>query len=240
MAIIRLFERKQTYSDVEFVDGVYRKDRRCQNALYDYCRSYFDNHYKRVFFIDKNKSIQPYDIFQEAFYQLWWNIENRLIYVEDGKLYGRKGKHFTGKLTTYFMSIAKFKNLEISRQSFSEILEDDDFFRQLFEDLSKQLANDEEDEIFKTMKLEILAECMSQMPKRCFEIFTKFYYEEKSLREIMVELDIEVTDKRYMAFIQEKYRCENNLRDSANTMWQGYLGRGELVKTKKTKNKKNE
>jgi hypothetical protein len=78
---------------------------------------------------------------------------------------------------------------------------------------------------------------MSQMPKRCFEILTKFYYEEKSLREIMVELG---AYESYDAIKEANYKCKRNLHDSANAMWQEYLRRGELVKTKKTKNKKNE
>lgn len=246
MATIRLFGKKQTYSDVEFVDGVYQesckcdnaskvKVRRYENALYDHCRRYFEEHYNGVFITDP--SIQPMDIFQEAFIQLWRNIQNRRIYVENGNLYGREGKPFTGKLTTYFMSIAKFKYLEFVRQSFPEILATDEYIQQWFEEIAVKITEDEEDENFKTMKFEVLAECMSQMPRRCFEILTKFYYEEKSLREIMVELG---TYDSYDAIREANYRCRHNLRESANTMWQEYLNRGELVKTKKTKNKKNE
>lgn len=216
MAMLLFKEKKKTYTDVEFVDGICREDRRCQNALYAHCRRYFEDNYKGVFFAGDNEKS---DIFQESFLQLWRNIENKRVYVENGSLYGKAGKPFTGQLTTYFMSIAKYKYMEWVRQSHDELL-DDEFMGQFFDELSKNQTNEKENIDKERARYEILAECVSQISKRCNEILTKFYYECKSLDEILDELKTFLSKD---ALKTTKYKCMENLRVSANAMWQLYL-----------------
>ena len=111
MAETRLFASK--YSDVTYVEGMYRRDPIMERALHKHCKQYFDENYRGVFFVgDEHKM----EIFQEAFIKLWENIEKRKIYVEDGVLKGKNGEPFTSTLTTYFMGIARLKFLEWTRQ----------------------------------------------------------------------------------------------------------------------------
>ena len=87
-----------TYSDAEYVEGVLRHDHVLERALHYLCKKYFDENYQRVFFVgDEYKD----DIFQEAFIQLWENIGNGKIYVENRQIYGRNGMPLSGKLTSY-------------------------------------------------------------------------------------------------------------------------------------------
>ena len=80
-----------------------------ERALYNHCKEYFDHQYRGVFFAnDEDKQ----DIFQETFITLWHNILKGKIHVEDSELKSREGWPFSCTLTSYFMGIAKIKNLE--------------------------------------------------------------------------------------------------------------------------------
>lgn len=50
------------------------------------------------------------------------------------------------------------------------------------------------------------------MPKRCYDILTKYYYEEKDLDTILLEIDT-ITTKN--ALKTKKYKCMENLREVA-------------------------
>ena len=50
------------------------------------------------------------------------------------------------------------------------------------------------------------------MPKRCYDILTKYYYEEKDLDTILLEIDT-ITTKN--ALKTNKYKCMENLREVA-------------------------
>ena len=106
--------KSKTYSEVALVQGVFEHDSVIEQACYDYCRKYFDHKWRGLFFIgDEHKE----EIFQEAFIKLWENIQSHRIYVEDNTLRGKDGKEFTSTLTTSFMSIARLKYLEWTRQN---------------------------------------------------------------------------------------------------------------------------
>lgn len=207
---------KKIYTlDIAYVEGVYRHDPVMERALYSYCKQYFEENYRGVFFIEgeyKN------EIFQEAFVTLWEKIERRSIYVENGVLRGKDGKIFTSRLTTYFMSIAKFKYKEWVREH--SVMHDvkDGERKQNIKDMEfyKEMLYDEDENAM----LEIISDCISHMSERCHQILTLFYYKEKTLDDIMIELP---TFKSKNALKTEKYKCMENLRKSANEIYHRYL-----------------
>ena len=97
-------------------------------------------------------------------------------------LKGKDGNTFSGKLTTFFMSIARLKYLEWARENLHQYTdeEEEQHRREQEMELFKTLLYDSDDE---TM-LEIIADCISKMSKQCNQILTMFYYEEMSLKEI--------------------------------------------------------
>ncbi len=221
MAIIRL--KVRTYSDALYVEGVFRRDDKMENAMYNHCRRYFEEHYQGVFFAG---SEYKDDIFQESFIQLWKNIINRKIYVEEGELLGKDGKPFSGKLTTYFMSIAKLKYLEIVRQGehnylmpFEELCNIEKELKRLYRELICG-SGDEKYEDAIGMMIEIIADCISNMSERCNQIINMFYVEEKTLDEILSVLPT-FTSKD--ALKTAKNKCMNNLRKTAQAVYQEYL-----------------
>lgn len=209
----RLHEK--TYTDVAYVEGVSRHDPMMERALHYHCKRYFDDNYRGVFFVDETHKDE---IFHEAFITLWERIEYGKIYVEDGILKGKGGGAFTGKLTTYFMSIAKLKYLELVRDKRHCVVsvEEQSGKREWETALLKTLLYDSEDE---TM-LEIIADCISHMSERCKQILTMFYYERKSLDDIMIEVP-EFESKN--ALKTRKYKCMEELRHSAKQIYHKYL-----------------
>lgn len=205
----------KTYSDVEYVEGVFRCNPMMERALHYHCKRYFDDNYRGVFFVGPEHKDE---IFQEAFITLWKKIMNKKIFVEDGELKGKNGTAFSGKLTTFFMSIARLKYLEWARENMHRYTNEEEERRRREQEMElfKTLLYDSDDE----MMLEIIADCISKMSKQCNQIITLFYYEEKTLDDIMVELKTFISKD---ALKTRKYKCMEELRKSAKSIYRRYL-----------------
>ena len=205
----------KTYSDAAYVEGVYRRDPMMERALHYSCKRYFDENFRGVFFVGNEYKDE---IFQEAFITLWEKIMNKKIYVEDGELKGKDGCAFSGKLTTFFMSIARLKYLEWARENLHRYTDEEEERRRREQEMElfKTLLYDSDDETI----IEIIADCISKMSKQCNQILTMFYYEEKTLDDIMVELR---TFDSKNALKTRKYKCMEELRKSAKSIYRRYL-----------------
>ena len=213
MALIRLDVK--TYSDVEFVTGVSEKKEKVIRALHVHCKEYFDRNYRGVFYVeDEYKD----EIFHESFTTFWENIFNRKIYVEDGVLKGKGGELFSGTLTTYFMSIARLKFLGWTRERRKNILKEENKLPIREEDIRQfdSISYPNGDEIM----IEIIADSLSRMAKRCREIITMFYGQEKTLDSIMAEIP---GFESKNALKTRKYKCMEELRKTANARYRKYL-----------------
>lgn len=215
MPIIKLLSKK--YSDAAIVDGVYRRNeeknkrynQKMGDALYELCRKYYEENFRAVFLVDDESEE---DIFQNSLETLLEKIDNKKISAQDGVLIGKNGEPFTSTLTTYFMGIAKLKYKEWVREhpigggkdKKPEDISDKESYKEiLYDDIENPMEP-------------IIADCISKMSKRCCQILTLFYYEGKSLNEI---LEIIPSDKNRDALKMEKYRCMKNLRESANEIY---------------------
>lgn len=189
-----------------------------QYKLYAYCRNYYRTHYKGVFFIEDSWAVE--EIFQNSLIKLWEDIENGKIYAEGDVVMGKDGKPFTGSILTYFMSIARFKYMEWVRENPTYA---DPEVEQIHEIQKKdKIAYDilyDDDDENKVMQ-NILADVLSRMSERCREILTKFYYEEKDLDMILLEIP-SIDSKN--ALKTKKHKCMENLRHTANEIYQRYL-----------------
>ena len=192
--------------EARLVAGVADKSRRMQYELYEYCSDYFWDNYRGVFFADENTAAE---VLQNSFVSFWENIENGKIYVEDGVVMGKDKNPLSGSILTYFMGIARYKNLEIAREHpvyvnpetewghmIKDVVDGNDIFHDSDEDAM----------------LEIIAEVISHMSPRCSQILTKFYYEEKKLDAILSEIS---TITSYDALKTKKNKCFKILHDSA-------------------------
>ena len=216
MAIIKLFQnrKKKDYTDVEYVEGVLKGNRTLTDALYEKCKVYFYNVFSKEFV--KEAAEDKDDIFQNSFIKLWENIENGKISVENGVLIGHDKDQFHGSLTTYLMSIANLKYLEVvrknspSKKAEIDSKETQNMIKRKPWDFSILYDNDNKE------MLEIIAECISHMSERCSQIMTMFYLKEMKLNEIWENLP---TYEKYDALKTEKYKCQKRLKECADNIY---------------------
>ena len=213
-----LFRTPIQENEARLVAGMADKRRRTQYELYEYCSDYFWDNYRGVFFADEKAAAE---ILQNAFIAFWENIERRKIYVEDGIVMGKDNKPLNGSILTYFMSIARNKYLEYGREhpvyadpetELGRLLRDEGFDPNEYIDMLYDSGEN--------MMLDIIADVISHMSPRCGQILTKFYYEEKKLETILMEMP---TIESYDALKTKKNKCMNTLRKSARDIYKRKL-----------------
>lgn len=203
--------------EARLVAGMTGEGEDTQYELYAYCSDYFWDNYRGVFFATEEVATE---IFQNAFITLWENIERRKICVRCGQVTAG-GLPLRGSLLTYFMSIAHIKFLEYGRQRpVCPVPMDDDDTRLRLKELCAEesagllYSRDE------NAMLDIVSDLLSAMSPRCYEILTKFYYEEKNLDAILEEIP---TIQSKDALKTKKHKCMESLRRSAKAIWKKYL-----------------
>ena len=209
----------QQEKEARLVAGMYDKNRKIQSELYAYCSKYFWANYRGVFFADEESATE---IFQNTFIAMWENIERKKLYVSDGRVMGKNSEPLSCSILTYFMGIARIKYLEWVREHPTYADPETEMRRKIKEEGFEALQYinmlyDSED----NKMLDIIADVISHMSERCCEILSKFYYEEKDLDTILLEIP---TIDSKNALKTKKYKCMESLRTSARNIYHNYLG----------------
>lgn len=198
----------QQETEARLVAGMYNKDRKIQSEMYSYCYEYFWANRRHMFFVDDDDTAM--EIFQSTFVTFWEKIEQRKIYVSEGRVMGKNDEPSTSSILTFFISIAKNKYREWARKNPSYV--DIDTSKKQYADM---LYDSEDNKM-----LEIISDVISHMSEQCSKILSKFYYEEKDLDTILMEIPT-ITSKN--ALKTKKYKCMESLRNSANNIYSNYL-----------------
>ena len=213
---IKLFSRRQAdYTDVEVVEGLQRHDRRMEEWFFRKAGRYFDDHFRDVFFDQDRRQ----EIFQNTFLKLWMEIDNRRISVCDECVCRRQDdgsyRKMTCQLTTFLMAFARTEYREMVR-SLRE-----DPYADVFEHLqqAEQTTAPPGEEDAEETKIRIVDECINQLPPRCAEILTLFYYKGMSLDEIL-EMRKENTSKNGLKTAKNK--CMNTLKERITETYEKY------------------
>lgn len=156
----------QQEKEARLVAGMYDKDRKIQSELYAYCSDYFWANCQGMFFADDDTAME---IFQNTFVTFWEKIEQRKIYVSEGRVMGKDDEPLRSSILTYFIGIAKNKYKEWVKKNPSNV--DIEASKQQYADM---LYDSEENKM-----LDIIADIISRMSERCSQILTKFYVEGK-------------------------------------------------------------
>ena len=198
--------RHPNFTDAEGVDAIRRRDRTMEEWFYHTARRYFDEHFNQVFF-DKDRR---QEIFQTAFLKLWMEMDNGRIRVVDGRVCrqqaGGEYHPMTCALTTFLMAFARTEFRELVRST------REDNYGELFEDATHAdnsavtFAEEDPEEV----KRRIVDECIQGMSPTCIEILTMFYYQGKSLDEIMMIRGERSTSKNGLKTAKNK--CMTTLR----------------------------
>ena len=171
-------KKKKSLDDVKVIEGLQQGDTRVEHDFYMSCRSYFDQRRSGAMDIPLDKAQQPEDLFQDSFEKLWMEIRSKKIYIRDNYPWriDRKGepRQMSANLHTYLMAIAKYRNYEMIR-------EEDIYIHPEESQQPEQL----EEELPELTHENIVMQCVNALPPRCKEILTLFYYEHKSLDEIL-------------------------------------------------------
>ena len=214
--VIRIETQQQ--KEARLIAGMHDGNHFAQNELYAYCADYYYEMYRGVFYATE-EAVE--EILQNSFIKLWENIECGKIYAENNIVKGKDGKPLSASIRTYFMSIAKLKYLEWLREH--------PFYANPETEIGKKVrvnGFDEEEYInmlygeSDNIQLEIIADLISKMSERCYEILTKFYYEDKDLDRILMEIP-SIESKN--ALKTKKHKCMENLREVANETYRRYL-----------------
>ena len=205
---------KHKYSDVEYIIGIQEKDERITKAFFLDCQKYFKVHFKAVFFADEMED----EVFQESFITLWSEIEHHRINTEDSKVFRRDRlgnvRQLTCSLATFLLAIAKNKYREYARGNQNFGLDDNANY---VSNVLEEVIGNEDDSY--NLKIEIVMDCLAQMPKGCRKLLTMFYYEEKNLDAMLEELS-QYSSKD--ALKSGKSKCLNTLRKKVTTLFVQY------------------
>lgn len=166
---------KISNTDIEIVRGLQQKDEAVEISFYTDCFRYFKERQKGIM-VCESGFVEGYDLFQDAYLVLWNEITSRNIHVRDNSLfrYNKWGvsRKLSVSLKSFLMSIVKNKSYELLREEGLYV----------HESLEALGFDDYEPEISREGIVELV---VASLPKRCQEILTLFYYEHKSLDEIL-------------------------------------------------------
>lgn len=210
-------QRKQSFTDLEVVTGLQSHERKTEEWFYRTTRRYFDEHFNRVFF-DKDRK---QEIFQQAFLKLWTEIDNGRISVLEDKVCRQQNdgsySPMTCSLTTFLMAFARTEHREIVRnireENYPELHDTVDTATVIV--TSFDMEEDAEEQ-----KRRIVDDCISQLAPRCTEILTLFYYQGKSLDEILDIRKEKNSSKNGLKTAKNK--CMNTLREHVAAEFQKY------------------
>ena len=193
---------KREYSDAEVIEGLQNYNRDVERNFFRSCKAYFEERYNGVMVLSKGTRDEE-DLFQDSFLKLWQEIQSRRIYIRDNYAWRTDktgtNRRMSASLKTYLMAIAKYKNYEMIREDEIYVPEQSDAADRLEEEPEEYTAE------------WIVEQCVNDLPPRCKDILTLFYYEGKSLDEIL------------------SIRNENQSKDGLKT------GKSKCMKTLKTR-----
>lgn len=188
-------------SDKDVIEGLQQNNNAVERSFYQSCQRYFNDRRSGVFDF-KGGAQDEQDLFQDSFLKLWQEIQTRQIYVRDNYAWrtDRNGndRKMSASLKTYLLSIAKYKNYELIREEEVYVPE-------------QANASGMADEQYEEYTSEWIVEmCVNDLPPRCKEILTLFYYENKSLDEI---LEIRHENQSKDGLKSGKSKCMKSLKD---------------------------
>lgn len=213
---MNIFERQKNrknnnLSDTEIIEGLQDNDKKIENVFYLSCRNYFAERRSGIFAFEQSGAKEPQDIFQESFLKLWQEIQARRIFIRDNFAWridkNGVGRKMSASLKTYLMAIAKYKNYENIREE--EIYVDEP-------PVFREVVTDDSDENLKSW---IVTQCVNNLPARCKEILTLFYYENKSLDEIR---SIRKENLSKDGLKSGKSKCMKTLKERITTEFEHY------------------
>lgn len=195
-------------TDSEIVLRIQERNEAVTKMFYDSARKYFKVSYRAIF----SRADLMDDIFQQSFVKLWMEIETRKIFVHsgDGNIYRRDRdgapQQLTCNLQTFLIDIAKndYRTwVRTDRLALEGHYGD-------FAHLAEALSSIGTDETADTLREQVVSSCVADLPPRCKDILTMFYYKNMTLDEIVVARGESHLSKNGVK--TAKYKCMTTLK----------------------------
>lgn len=173
--------------------------------------------YSAVFFKQDIKE----DIFQQSFIKLWTEIDTGKIFADDYHGVSRidrngNARRLTCSLTTFLIDIAKNDYRDWLRSDHLTLEEDFESFAHMNEIATSVVFDESDDSLLE----QIVSQCMLELPNRCKEILTLFYYQGLSLDEILAIRKENISKDGLKT---GKYKCMELLKSKAKQMYSSYV-----------------
>ena len=211
------FGKKTPLADVAVIREIQRRNERITEKFYNECRKYFISSYRAVFSREDIKE----DIFHQSFVKLWTEIETRRIFLDESDNILRRDRrgnirNLTCNLKTFLIDIAKNDYRDWLRNDRFELEDEFESFAHMIEVQSAIIPNESSE----SLQEQIVANCVFDLPPRCKEILTMFYYDDMSLDEIIQARGEKNTSKNGLK--TGKYKCMETLKSKVKDMYNKY------------------
>jgi len=197
-------------TDLEVIEGLQHKNPVIEKTFYLSCQRYFKDRRAGVFDC-KGGAQDDEDLFQDSFLILWKEIQARRIYIRDNYAWrtDRTGNNrkMSASLKTYLMAITKYKNYELLRE------------KEIYGSETANAAVGIDEEADENTSEWIVGQCVNDLPQRCKEILTLFYYEGKTLDEI---LEIRQENQSKDGLKTGKSKCMKTLKEKIIAKFKEY------------------
>lgn len=197
-------------TDAEYIRLIQDKNVLVTEEFFHSARHYF----KKVSSKDFVRTSIIDDVFQQAFVKLWIEIETKRIFTDsDGNIYRLATNGDTKKLNC---SLKTFLT-EIARNEYRSWVRNDKFYLDHDIENSSEIMIDAEPPIVcehedaRTKLEQIVSSCILELPSRCKEILTMYYYRHMSLDEIIEARKEKHTSKNGLK--TGKYKCMQALKE---------------------------
>lgn len=195
-------------TEQEIVLRIQERDEAVTEMFYDATRKYFNDMYRSIF----SRADLMDDIFQQSFVKLWMEIETRKIFVfeADGNIYRRDRdgvvQQLVCNLQTFLIDIAK-NDYRTWVRADRLALEGNCGDLQHFAEALPPVGTDETAD---ALREQVVSSCVMDLPPRCKDILTMFYYKNMTLDEIVVARGEKHLSKNGVK--TAKYKCMTALK----------------------------
>ena len=197
------------FTDAEYIRLIQERNTLVTEEFFHSTRQYF----KKVSNKDFVRTDIVDDIFQQAFVKLWIEIETKRIFSDsDGNVF----RYATnGDIKQLKCSLKTFLT-EIARNEYRSWVRNDKFYLDHDIENSVEIMIDaepivSEHEDNRTKLEQIVSSCILELPSRCKEILTMYYYKHMSLDEIIEVRKEKHTSKNGLK--TSKYKCMQSLKE---------------------------
>lgn len=211
------FSKRKSKTDAEYVRLIQDKHDKVTEEFYHLARRYLKKSYRSVF----SRMDLMEDIFQQSFVKLWTEIETGKIFVGENKelfRYDRNGniRKLTCSLNTFLIDIAKNDYRSWLRNDRLTLEDDFESFAHM-EEVKSVVWGEESAE---TLREQIVNSCILELPPRCKEILTMFYYQGMTLDEIIIARGEKNISKNGLK--TSKYKCMESLKAKVRDIFSKY------------------